>query len=271
MRGRTLIELGYRREGVEVLKKMFTDSGNYSATQMRLAADELLASQEYALAREGFELAVKMAPDNTVITIAAQIGMAKILLAEGKFGEAADALDAFIAAHPTSFHVLDANLLLSRAAAQAAFDEKDRNRRIKLFNRAVAAIRAVRPYKKGAKDLADIEMEVGRILTTKADVERKFDNPDLVKRYIGEAASHYQTFLMGSDKRNAELYPAIEIAYRESVKLMLEMKEYADGTPVYEDVQSECEAYLSLFPNGRFATDMRAFATEAAISLSTIR
>lgn len=271
MRGRTLIELGYRREGVEVLKKMFSDSGSYSATQMRLAAEELLASQEYALAREGFELAMKMAPDNDAISVAAQIGIAEILYAEKKFTDAADALDAFIAANPTSYRVLDANLMLSRAAAEAAFEEKERNNRIKLFNRAVEAIRAVRAYKKGAKALADIEIEVGRILETKAEVERKYDNPDLVKRYIGEAASHYQKFLMGSDKRNAELYDSMEMAYRNSIKLMLEMKEYADGTPVYEDVKAECEAYLSLFPNGRFVTDIRAYATEADIGLSTMR
>lgn len=271
MRGRTLIELGYRREGVEVLKKMFSDSGNYSATQMRLAAEELLASKEYELAREGFGLAMKMAPDNAAISVSAQIGIAEILVAEKKFTEAADALDAFIAANPTSYRVLDANLLLSRAAAQAAFEEKDRNSRIKLFNRAIEAIRAVRPYRKGAKNLADIEMEVGSILETKAEVERKYDNPELVRRYIGEAASHYQKFLMGTDKRNAELHGPIELAYRNSLKLMLEMKTYADGTPVYEDVKADCEAYLSLFPNGRFVTDVRAFATEAEIGLSTIR
>lgn len=272
MRGRTLIELGYRQEGVEVLKKMFSDkSGSYSATQMRLAAEELLASQEFALAREGFELAMKIAPDNEAVTVSAQIGLAQILLEEKKFTEAADALDSFIAANPTSYRVLDANLLLSRAAADAAFEEKDRSKRIALFNRAVGAIRSVRQYKKGAKDLAEIEMEVGRILETKANVERKYDNPELVKRYVGEAASHYQTFLMGRDKRNAELHPEIEKAYRNSIKLMLEMKEYADGTPVYEDVKTECEAYLGHFPNGRYVTDIRAFLTEANIGLSTTR
>ncbi len=271
LRGRTLIELGYRNEGIAAFKRMFSDSGSYSAVQVRLAADELLQSREYALAREGFELAMKMAPDNPGILVAGQVGLAEILVAEGKFKDAVEALDRFIRDNPTSHRVLDANLLLARAAAQAAFDETDRNDRVRLFNRAVIAVRAVRPYKKTAADLAEVEMEVGRLLETKADVERKYNNPEFVTRYIGEAASHYQAFLMGSDRRNAELHPAIERAYRNSVKLMLEMKTYADGTPVYEDVLAECNDYFSSFPNGRFATDMRAFRTEAEIGLSTLR
>ncbi len=269
LRGRTLIELGFRREGVEVLKKMFSESGKYSASQMLSAAEELLKSQEYDLAREGFDIAVKNAAGQTTITIPAELGLAEILVAEKKYTAAADALDKFIAANPTSYTVLDANLLLSKAAAQAAFEEQDRNNRIKLFNRAIAAIRAVKQYKKSAKDLAEIEIQVGRILETKIEVERKYNNQDLVSRYIGEAASHYQQFVMATDRKNAEVLPSLETAYRQSIKLMLEMKKYADGTSVYKDVKADCEDYLSLFPGGRYITDIRASLTEAEIGLAT--
>ncbi len=271
LRGRTLIELGFRREGVEVLKKMFSDSGKYSSGQMLSAAEELLKSQEYDLAREGFDLAVKSAAGQTTITIPAEIGLVEILVAEKKYTAAADALDKFIAANPTSYKVLDANLLLSKAAAQAAFEEADRNNRIKLFNRAIAAIRAVKRYRTSARDLAEIEIEVGRILETKIGVERKYNNQDLVARYIGEAASHYQQFVMSADKKNVEVHPSLETAYRQSIKLMLEMKKYSDGTPVYADVKTDCEDYLATFPNGRYITDVRASLIEAEIGLATGR
>ncbi len=269
LRGRTLIELGFRREGVEVLKKMFGDSGKYSASQMLSAAEELLKSQEYDLAREGFSLAVKGAAGQATITIPAELGLAEILVAQKQYTVAADALDKFIVANPTSYKILDANLLLSKAAAQAAFDETDRYNRVKLFNRAIVAIRAVKQYKKSAKDLAEIEIEVGRILETKIEVERKYNNPDLVSRYLGEAASHYQQFVMAADKKNAEIFPPLELAYRQSIKLTLEMKKYSDGTLVYADVKSDCEEYLALFPNGKFITDIRASLTEADIGLAT--
>lgn len=269
LRGRTLIELGFRREGVEVLKKMFSDSGKYSASQMLSAAEELLKSQEFDLARQGFDLAVQGAPGQTTITIPAELGLAEILVAQKKYTESADALDKFIAANPTSYKVLDANLLLSKAAAQAAFEETDRNKRIKLFNRAIAAIRAVKQYKKSAKDLAEIDIQVGGILETKIEVERKFKNQELVDRYIGEAASHYQQLVMTADKKNVDVHPSLETAYRQTIKLMMEMKKYSDGTPVYADVKGDCEAYLSLFPNGRYITDIRASMTEAEIGLAT--
>ena len=271
LRGRTLIELGFRREGVEVLKKMFGDSGKYSAFQMLSAAEELLKSQEYDLAREGFDLAVKGAAGQPTITIPAEFGLAEILFAKKQYTAAADALEKFIAANPTSYKVLDANLLLSKSASQAAFEETDRNNRVKLFNRAILAIRAVKQYKKSAKDLAEIEIAVGRILETKIEVERKYNNLDLVSRYIGEAASHYQQFVMAADRKNAEVLPSLETAYRQSIKLTLEMKTYADGTPVYSDVKADCEAYLALFPNGRYITDIRASLTEAEIGLATGR
>ena len=271
LRGRTLIELGFRREGVEVLKKMFSDSGKYTAGQMLSAATELVKSQESDLAREGFTLAISLAKGDASIIVPAQLGLAEILVTEKKYTEATDALDKFIKENPKSFKVVDANALLCQASSQAAFDEPNRDNRIKLFNRAIAAIRAVRQYKTGAKDLASAEIEIGKILETKIDVEKKFKNDELVIRYRGEAASHYQKFIMSADRMNADVLPYLETAYRQAVKLMLEMKVYADGSAVYADVKSDCEEYLSLFPNGRYLTDIKACLTEAEVSLATTK
>lgn len=269
LRGRTLIELGFRAEGVAVLKKMFGDAGKYSAGQMLSAALELLKSQEYEMAREGFNLAVSMAKGEASITIPAELGLAEVLVAEKKFTEAVAALEKFIAANAKSYKVIEANALLGKAAALAAYEEPDADKRVKLFNSAITAIRLVRQMKNSQKDLAESEIAIGKILETKAEVAKKFKDQALVDRYIGEAASHYQQFIMSADRRNADVLPSLETAYRQAIKLTLEMKVYKDGSPVYEDVKNDCEAYLGLFPNGRYTTDVRAFLTEAEIGLST--
>ncbi|NLB69540.1 MAG: hypothetical protein GX804_07635 [Lentisphaerae bacterium] len=268
-RGRTLIELGFRQEGVEVLKRMFTDSGQYSASQMFLAAEELMKSKEYDLARQGFDLAMKMSNNEPSIVIPSRIGLAKIMIQKKEYNNALTAIETFIEENPRSYAVIEANDLLSEAAKMVAFEEPDRNERIKLFNRALKSLQTIEQHMTGAQDRAEITIKKGKILETKIDVEKKFDNPDIVDQYIGEAALFYQRFTISADKRDAGVLPSLEYAFYKMVRLLLEMKEYSDGTPVYEDVKEDCQKYLQLFPTGRYINEMRSALTEAEIG-STI-
>lgn len=271
LRGRALIELGYRAEGVEVLKKMFADAGKYTAAQLMLAAQELLKSQETALARQGFELALGMAKDDPAIAIPSRMGLAEVLVLEKQYPAAVDALEKFIVENPTSYKVLEANALLARAAALATAEEPDGNKRSKLFARALDSIRKLALYQKTTKDLADQMLKVGEVLETRVEVERKFNDAALIERCLGEAQAHYQQFVMAANPQDADIQPHLEKAYRQSIKLLLEMKKYRDGSPVFEDAKNDCEEYLQRFPAGRYIADVRGFMTEAEIALSTTR
>ena len=271
LQGRALIELGFRAEGIAVLKKMFADAGKFSAAQLMLAAQELLKSQELPLARQGFELALASAKGEPAIVIPAEMGLAELLVAEKKYTEAVDALEKFIQANPTSYKILEANALMSKAAALATAEEPDGAKRTALFVRALDSIRKLAQYQKTPKDQAEQTMKIGEVLETRAEVERKFNDQALIDRYLGEAQSHYQQFVMTADPQDAQIQPYLEKAYRQSAKLLLEMKKYRDGSPVYEDVKNDCEEYLQLFPAGRYVADIRGFLTEAEISLSVAK
>lgn len=271
LRARALIELGYRAEGVEVLKKMIADPAKFPASQLMQAAQELLKSQEYELARQGFELALASAKDETSIVIPSQMGLAELLVAEKRYVEAVDALEKFIQTHPKSFKILAANALMAKAAALATAEEPDKDARTKLFGRALDSIRKLSMYQKTPKDMAEQTMKIGEVLETRAEVERKFNDQAQIDRYLGEAQSHYQQFVLTADPQDAQIQPYLEKAYRQSILLLLQMKKYRDGTPVYEDVKNDCEQYLQLFPAGRYITDIRGFLTEAEISLSVAK
>ncbi|MGI5869685.1 MAG: hypothetical protein ACOX9C_09625 [Kiritimatiellia bacterium] len=271
LRGRALIELGYRAEGVEVFKKMFVDASKFPASQLMLAAQELLASKEHALARQGFELALASSGNDPAIVIPCEMGLADLLVAEKRYVEAVDALEKFIAANPTSYKILEANELMAKAAALATEAEPDKDKRTALYVRALASIRKLAQYQTTPKDQADQMLKIGDVLETRVEVERKIGDKALVDRYLGEAQAHYQQFAMTADPQDAQIQPALERAFRQSIKLLLEMKTYRDGTPVYEDVKNDCERYLQLFPAGRYVADVRGFLTEAEVSISVKR
>jgi Uncharacterized protein conserved in bacteria len=268
-RGKTLIELGYRREGVDVLKKMFSDSGKYTASQLLQAAENLLASGETELAREGFQLAIKGAGDQTAIKPPAEYGLAEIFFKEQKYVDAIEALELFVKNYPTSYKVIDANKLLASAAAAAAAKEPDAIKRTALFSRAVVAIRVQRQYLRDRpKDLALLELDVGKILEAQAEVAKNAKNQKDADKALGEAAAHYQNMVFSIDRRNAELLPILDSAYERVIALNLRMKKYTDGTPVYADVKKDCEDYLALFASsGRNVNAVRAALVEADSNL----
>lgn len=269
MRGRTLIELGFRQEGIEVLKMMFSDSGKYSASQMYHAAEELFKSEEYELARQGYELAISMSDKDQAITVPSQLSLARIMLMQKKFTDALSALEKFISENPSSYYIIEANDMLAQAATMAAFEEPDRENRVKLFNRSFNSLVLLEKYLTSDKDKAEISIKKGKILETKIDVERSYNNQDLVDQYLAEATLHYQRFTASANDQDAAVLPSLEHAYFRLITLLLEMKEYSDGTTVYEDVKSDALKYIELFPGGAHITEIRAALTSAEIGISS--
>jgi hypothetical protein len=60
----------------------------------------------------------------------------------------------------------------------------------------------------------------------------------------------------------AEISPHLEESFRIAIPLMLKVNEPADA-------KEYAERYLALYPNGRFATDVRNWLNEATIALTS--
>ncbi|MCL1909379.1 MAG: hypothetical protein FWG05_00415, partial [Kiritimatiellaeota bacterium] len=267
-RGKTLIDLGYRNEGVAILKKMFSEGGKNTAMQYLQAAESLFASDEIDLAREGYDLALKGAAGDAQITMMAEYGLAAILAKEKKYLEAADALEKFVTTYKTSHRVIDANRLIASCATLAAADTEDKKTRDALFRRAVAAIRTLRQYLKTDRELFDLELEVGKILEIQIEIAKKFDGEKEESAALGAATVHYRQMVDKLPRTDAMLLPVLDTAFERTVALSMRMGKYNTGESVFEDVVETCEEYFAIFGSGgRNQAAMQSFMLQAKAGL----
>jgi len=247
--GRTLIEIGALREGIAEFKKMFTESGKFSPAQILQAADYLLQAGEIDIAREGYTLAHRGAAGNQQITVPAEFGLAACLAREKKHLEAAEALDKFVNAYPTSYLIIEAYRLVASSSSLAAASTADEAARNKLYGNAVNAIRKLRQYLKTDKELFELELEVGKVLETQAESALQFGTETKWKTALGVASSHYQKLVMSLPRTDASLFGILETAFERAIALAMRMEKYSDDTPVYRGVISDCEDYFDFFGN----------------------
>lgn len=257
-RGSALIELGFRAQGVEVLKQMFADAAKYPPQQMLVAGQELLKSKEYELAMQGFDVAMKAAPTNNSIQMPALLGLAEVAMAQERYADAVKLLEDFLVKYPKSVLMIDANLMLSHAASECAIPIADRNERVKMFNKAVDAMKVVRQLRTKPGEIAKTDNDIGEILLRKAEAEEKLKNEEKAIDYKRQVIAHFITVLDTADSSVQEVAPYLEQSYKTCVGLMLDTKEY-------EDANYYCNQYFQSFPKGRFATDMRNFQNLAAM------
>ncbi len=262
--GRTLIELGFRAEGVRVLKQMFDDATRYPPHQMLAVGRELLQSREFELALQAFDAVLEGAGGQQALTMPATLGRADVLIARERFDEAVAVLEGFLKDFPRSALTIDANLKLSHAASRLAVDLADRAERVALFNKAVAAMRVVRGIRTGAGELAATDNDIGRLLLLQAEAERRHGQEDRARAITMQAIAHWITVLDSADASRPEVAPHLEESFRQCIPLMLDVGEPADA-------RDYALRYLELFPGGRFVTDVRNWLNEATIALPTER
>ena len=259
--GRRFLDMGYRAQAVDTFKKMFTEQGSYSDTQILSAGQELLKAKEYELAGQAFDRVASSTKDQAMRTTA-QLGKAEIQIAQEQFAAAIPTLTSLATALKGSSRLVDVNLLLSRAASEQGMRESDTNKRIDCFNSAVVAMKTVKTYRTNLQERAATDLEVGRLLTRKARAEEKFGTPDGVRKAKGQAVNAYQALLMAADPSNGAIATIMEEAYHESLPLLAEIKHW-------QDVADDCGAYLGAFPNGKYAVDIRNLKNQADIEIST--
>lgn len=271
LQGKALMELGARNEAIAKFREMIGSSGGkYSAFQLQSAAKELFAAKEWALAEQGYSAAwAKTGEDDKALRASISIGRAEILFAQGKYVEAAAALDEFIKDNPKSARIVEADEMLCRACVQATLDEKDAGEREKLFSRAIKAARALRAYKRDARGELQVQLQIGSIIEAQAKVEAKFGNEDRVMKYRRDAANHYQTQVISADRRNADIRPELEKIFARYVQALVAMETYTDGSAVWPDVRDTCGEYLELFPQGQHLVEVRQALSEANVHIAT--
>lgn len=267
LQGKTLLELGFRREGVAKFREMTGSAAKYSAFQLATAAEELYNAKEYDAADQAYAAASSVAsPEDAALAAKIEVGRARILYARGEYSAAADAFAEFVKNNQKSARVIEANELLCKSCVQATLAEKDVSKRDILFNRAIDAVKSLRAYKKSSEEQLALKLELGDIMEAQIKVETDAGNAEFAARCLAKMAMHYQSILMSADRDDAALRPVLERVFPRYTKALLQMKTYNDGSTVYQDVIAACEEYLRLFPEGRHVLDIRNNLSEAKIA-----
>lgn len=257
VQGKTLIELGYRTQGVAALKRMFENAQQYSAGQIYLAAEEIFESKDYDTALTGYTIAIEKAEGNDAIIAPSIYGQAKVYRAQKKYTEAVELLDEFQEKYPRSYLLIDILKLMSECGIEAARNESDVKKRIELFNSSMKAIKIVREYhKKSVVLVTEADLQMGIILETYAAIAEKWDDQQRADDYIRRASSQYQKIIMSADITNAEILPILEEAYAHDIPISLKLE-------LYEEAKADSEKYLSLFPKGKYLSKIMLYKAQA--------
>ncbi|NLF23364.1 MAG: tetratricopeptide repeat protein [Lentisphaerae bacterium] len=257
-----LMKLGMREEAVPRYRQMFAETGGkYSDLDLLRAAQVLTTAKEYDLAQQGLDRVLARAREPAILA-PARLAQGNLLLARGQYTAAVEALKAFIEDFAGYALMVDANELLCRAASEAGMREEDDLKRKLLFNDAVDAIKQVQQRRTNQIEVAQSDIEVGRLMARKARAEVAFNKPAAAEDSRGRAIISYQAFIDSTDPSNLALAPLVETAYFESVPLLLEHKRWRFAA-------ENCEAYLNSFPRGRYITQMRTWLNQAHIEMGT--
>ncbi len=261
MLARNLMELGMREEAISRYRDMFSATGaKYSDSDIFHASRALLDAREFELSRQGLDRVMANAADNPVLMAQARYAECELLVATKDYAAAVDKLNAFIKDYPNYTLMIDAKLLYCTAASEAGRVEKDKARRKELFDTAIEAMKDVKKRRTSAVDKANADIEIGRIMTRKAKAEKEFGDEERANDFRGQALISYQGFIDSVDKANAQLLPIVEIAYFESIPLLIESGDW-------DIVDENADAYLSTFPHGKYRTDFTAWKNQAKIEL----
>ena len=254
-----LIEIGLRGEGVAKYRQMFAAGGAYTEGQFMAAGRALEDAREFDMAIQAYDKVIAASKEIGLLANA-KLGRARSFVGQKKYGEAHKALDAFIKDKDLSklMLVVDANLLLVEVASEEGKTEKDDRERSRHFTSAVEALKMASRYLTNTVSQAELSLKAGEVLLRKKDAEKKLGLAAQEAVTRGEAIVAFQVMIMNLDSGNAALLPILEKAYYYCMPLLLEHKKF-------KDAEEDCERYLSLFPDGRYRTDVQSWLNQAKI------
>jgi TolA-binding protein len=255
---RSLIEMGFKGEGVAKYRQMFAASGKYTDGQFLAAGKALEDAREFDLALQSYEKAMSLTKDKTV-TALAKLGKARTLVGQKRFSDAYKMLLDFTKEYAKLQVVVDANMLLIETASELGKAEKDNQERKNLFNSAIAALSMVKGYTKDPAELKELDLKAGEILVRKMQAEKALGLNDQAVETRGHAIVAFTGISVSIDPNNAALANVLEKAYYNALPLMVEHK-------LFEDVILDGEKYLKQFPNGKYRTDVQSWVNQAKIT-----
>ena len=250
----TLIEMGFRAEGVAKYRQMFAAGGSYTEGQFMAAALALEEAREHDMALQAYDKVMSLAKD--VNTLApAKLGRARILAAQKRYADAHKLLQTFIKEHAKLALVVDANFLLVEVASEEGKVERDDEARKKLFNEAVDSLRMVLRYRPEMEK--EIALMAGEMHVRKMEAEKQFGLTAQAADSRGLAIVAFNNLIFSiEDPTNVKVSAIVEKAYFYTLPLMLEHK-------MNDVVIESAEDYLKAFPVGRYRTDVQNWLNQA--------
>ncbi len=258
MIGRNLLELGRRDEAIEYFRQMFAGDGEYSASQILVAGQELLAEGEAAMALQAFDRVLAMS-DERRVQEPARVDKGRALVALEQYQEAATHLDSVLEDYPKSGRTIEICQAASAANAALASKIADREERVQLFNKAVRLMKRAKQFAQDDATSTELDLTVAGLLERQLQAEKQFGTEAQAEAVRSEAVAAYQSIIMFRDARKPEVATHMQTAYSRVVPLMMEMERW-------EDVRHDASNYLELFPNGRYALEMRQALNRARVS-----
>lgn len=285
MQGRALMELGFASEGREKFVQMLKDTSKYRPFQMLAVGDALREGRQEDLALQAYDDAIARSADDEAVQMRASLGRAQVLAAQGKIDDAVVAFQKFVETYPKSGLVLDANLQLSRTASKQASETKETEERNRLFKVSVEAMKAVRKYYNGKsfeiskrvreaqeantevaqEDTAELARLTGKLAETDNDIgeililDAKSASKEDEEEARGKAIGHFVGIMESADASVAdspERSGHVQKSFRTGIDLLLKSGEFSD-------VAYYAEMYLSTFPTGLYAAEIKLQLQEA--------
>ena len=274
-KGATYLELGRLKEAAQVFDELAAKYPNTEEGKSAL----------YALAKSALEVRqIKQAEDalDKLVGTAEKFGPELFLSLGRDFSEAklpADAVKCFDAAIKK---LTDPKAPLREVAifakGKAQRDAGDYAGAVQTLNGLFKDYPSSGFYREGKFALADAARQTKQFAlaeTALADVMRQFVDKPLIRNQADMelarlqlasgkkdmALSAYQRVALLNDPTNADLAPLIEEAYREAVRLGMDLRHYAD-------VVTNCEQYEKSFPQGKYLEETRKARIEAKSKVS---
>jgi tetratricopeptide (TPR) repeat protein len=258
MIGTNLLKLGLRIEAVREFKAMFAGDGKYSDGQILLAGRELAKAGEFAIALEAFDQVLARAKGSD-LREPASVGRGQALCELGRYAEAVETLEKVAADNPLSGYTVAVSRGLCRAYSELGTQEADAEKRKLVFNKAVNAMKRARSFVKEEGRKAELDVETARLILNQAKAEAAHGDPARAREYTDKAIAAYQAVILFRNPMDPATRPHVEDAYVECMPLLIE-------TERFDDAFEDAEKYLNLYPQGKYALQVRQYQTKARVS-----
>lgn len=273
----SLFKMGMRGEAVAKYKQMIGTDGKYTIAQYIEAAKQLNSAKEYDVALEAIEKTLAIAKNGSQIAQALLI-KTEALLALKKPEEAYKvAKGELLAKFAGTTVAMDAHLELIKVISHLMMVEKDAAARNRMIGEVKQSVRFIKTQRKDALTV-DLDLAVANVALKRLQAEQALElDEETINDSRGAAVIAFDSLIFSNGAPSASFgeiteerllnyelaKPYVEEAYMSLVKILMD----ADGNDNLKSAIENAERYLRVFPEGKFATEMRNALNNAKIKL----